>query len=360
MIEVNVHADIASEAEGQWMALFGMENAVFSLETVKRVFEQNPDEKDFTFNYHCNGGSVTEMFAIYDTIRTSGKTIHSNIEGDCHSAAITLMLAGEKANRRCNPNASALIHEIRGGARGTADEIREQADYMDQQTQKMLDIYADRTGQDRATLEALLKEEKVRTPDELKQYGFIHSINPYTTNQMAKKTREELLSLQNKAEGFLATLKNILHPQAKDEPKTFNFVDAEGAILFTVNREDDQIAVEDVATPDGVFNFEDGRVVTITDGKIATIEEKEAEQVEPVNAEEIEELRNQVQTLTDSLTEAQALIAEQKEVIVSNYTPAPRVAAVKVAKNTKANTNTKTSAELTAEVKEKRANSKTL
>ena len=104
----------------------------------------------------------------------------------------------------------------------------------------------------------------------------------------------------------------------------------------------------------------DGRVVTITDGKIATIEEKEAEQVEPVNAEEIEELRNQVQTLTDSLTEAQALIAEQKEVIVSNYTPAPRVAAVKVAKNTKANTNTKTSAELTAEVKEKRANSKTL
>lgn len=358
MIEINVHSDIASTQEGQWLAMWGMENAVFTLDTVKNIFEKNPNESEFQFNYHCNGGSVSEGFAIYDYIRTSGKTIHSNIEGDCHSMAVTLMLAGEKEKRRCNPNASALLHKIRGGVHGTAEEMREQADYMDQQTEKMLNIYADRTGTDRAILEALLKEEKVRTAEELLQYGFISKINPYTTNQMAKKTREELEALQNKAKGFLATLNNILHPQAKTEaPKTFDFTSADGAVLFTVNREDDAIQVDDVASPDGVYNFEDGRIVTVNEGKITTIETAPAEPETTVNTEEIDELRNQVATLTDQLTQAMEIIAEQKETITSNYSPAPRVAATKAPKSTEKNAKTKD--EMKAEVKNKLATNKT-
>lgn len=359
MIEINVHSDIAKEEP--WFALWGEENMVFSLETVKRIFESNKDETEFQFNYHCDGGSVSEGFAIYDYIRTSGKIIHSNIEGDCHSMAITLMLAGEKSRRRCNPNASALIHEVRGGVSGTADEIREYAEYMDQQTQKMLDIYVDRTGTDRETLEALLKEEKVRTADELLQYGFISKINPYTTNQMAKKTKEEIEALINKGTTFLGALKNFLAPQKPaEEPKTFNFLDKDGATLFTVNREDDRIEVDDTASPDGVYDFEDGRKVTVTDGKIASIEEKP---VEPVNAQEIEELTtqvqeltNQVQQLTEKLTEAQNIISEQNEAITSNYVPAQRTVVAKSAKNEK---DPKTAEQLKQEVKDKLATRKT-
>ena len=51
----------------------------------------------------------------------------------------------------------------------------------------MLNIYEDRTGTDRETLKGLLKEEKMRTADELLQYGFISKINPYTTNANNKK-----------------------------------------------------------------------------------------------------------------------------------------------------------------------------
>jgi ATP-dependent protease ClpP protease subunit len=356
MIEVNVHSDIASAQEGQWLAMWGMENAVFSLQTVKDIFANNPNETEFQFNYHCNGGSVSEGFAIYDFIRTSGKTIHSNIEGDCHSMAVTLMLAGAKENRRCNPNASALLHEIRGGNYGTADEMREAADYMDQQTEKMLNIYVDRTGTDRATLENLLKEEKVRTAEELLQYGFISKINPYTTNQMAKKTREELEALQNKAEGIFLGIKNFLTGKT-EAPKTFDFKTADGAVLFTVNREDDAIQVDDVASPDGVYNFDDGRVVTVNEGKITSIEAAPEQTEEAsVNTEELEELRNQVATLTDLLTQAQTVIAEQKEVITSNYSPAPRVAATKAPKSTE--NNAKTKEEMKAEVKAKMSTNK--
>ena len=230
MIEINVHSDIASAQEGQ-SPCGAWRMPSFSLQTVKDIFANNPNESEFQFNYHCNGGSVSEGFAIYDFIRTSGKTIHSNIEGDCHSMAITLMLAGAKENRRCNPNASALIHEVRGGAYGTADEMREQAEYMDTQTEKMLNIYADRTA-DRATLENLLKEEsphKRRT-----QTIWIHfkKINPYTTNQMAKKNKRRARSSSEQSRGasFLG-IKNFLTGKT-DAPKTFDFKTAEGAVLF--------------------------------------------------------------------------------------------------------------------------------
>lgn len=325
MVEVNVHNDIASEKEGQWMALWGLENAVFSLDTVKRIFESNKEETEFLFNYHCDGGSVSEGFAIYDYIRTSGKTIHSNIEGNCHSMAVTLMLAAEKGNRRSNPNASALIHEIRGGVSGTAEEVREMADYMDQQTEKMLNIYEDRTGTDRETLKSLIKEEKMRTADELLQYGFISKINPYTTNTKDKemaKTIQEIKDLQNKSEGLLAKLKNLLTPKT-DAPKTYDVVDQEGAILFTVNREDEAFAVGDTASPDGVYNFEDGRVVTIAEGVVASIAQEE---VVEDTTDQLAEKEARIAELENSLAEAQTLIAEQNEVITSNYTPKPRLA----------------------------------
>ena len=353
MVEVNVHNDIASEKDGQWMAMWGLENAVFSLDTVKRIFESNKEETEFLFNYHCDGGSVSEGFAIYDYIRTSGKTIHSNIEGNCHSMAVTLMLAAEKGNRRSNPNASALIHEIRGGVSGTAEEVREMADYMDQQTEKMLNIYEDRTGTDRETLKSLIKEEKMRTADELLQYGFISKINPYTTNANNKKemakTIQEIKDLQNKSEGLLAKLKNLLTPKT-DSPKTYDVLDTEGAILFTVNREDEAFAVGDVASPDGVYNFEDGRVVTVAEGVVASIEVKE-EAVEDLT-DQLAERDARIAELENSLTEAQTLIAEQNEVITSNYTPKPRLAV----KNTagKGGKKLEDAASLKAEALEKR------
>lgn len=358
MVEVNVHSDIASEKEGQWMAIFGMENAAFSLDTVKRIFANNPDETEFTFNYHCDGGSVSEGFAIYDFIRTSGKTIHSNIEGDCHSMAVVLMLAGAKELRRANPLSSALLHEIRGGVSGTAEEIREYADYMDAQTEKMLDIYADRTGHDRAELEVLLKEEKVRTPEELLQYGFISKINPYTTN-MAKKTQKELTDLLSRGAALLGRLTNFLEPKKPETPETYDFLDAEGAFLFTVNRADDQIQLNDVASPDGAYTFEDGRVVTVEGGVITNIAEAPIDPPAP-EEDELENLRNQVaeaaareQELRNQLQEAQALIVEQQEVIQSDYVPKARVVAPAKPANRGGKT-TKTVEELKDEVRQKR------
>ena len=111
MIEINVYKPI--DSEDIFAAWWGMEDCVFSADAVHRIFNENPSENEFKFNINCDGGSVHEGLRIYDVLRTSGKKIHANIEGGCHSMAIILLLAAPAENRSANRNARALIHKVR-------------------------------------------------------------------------------------------------------------------------------------------------------------------------------------------------------------------------------------------------------
>ena len=332
MIEINVHSEIAPEQEGQWLAMWGFENAVFSLDTVKRIFAANPDEEEYQLNFHCDGGSVSEGFAIYDYLRQSGKKLKCNIEHGCHSMATVLLLAAPAEERTGSKHLEAVIHQVRGGVRGTADEIREYAEYMDAQQERILDVYADRTGTDRATLETLMREEKPRTAEELKQYGFISKINPYTTNSMAQKTKEELQALLTKTESVLNKLGKYLGLSNQAEPEPTPAPEPEPTP-----------APEPEPTP-------------APEPEPTPAPEPEPEPTPaPKPDEELENLRTENADLKALLEEANSLIDEQKKTIVSNYVPAQRPAA-KPGKAAPANAKTKD--EMKAEIKDKLTKSK--
>ena len=320
MKEIKVYKPI--DKEDIFFSFFGEEDPfAFSADAIHKVFDENPDENEFKFNINCDGGSVSEGLRIYDVLRTSGKTLFCNIEGGCHSMAIVLLLAAPKENRSANPNSRALIHEVRGGSWDIlkADELRTLADEIEREQNAILDIYAERTGYDRAELEVLMKEEKMRTAQEMLQYGFISKINTYSTNlkpknQMSKptKTVQELL---NQAKELGKKLLNL----TEGETVNFEFKDAEGVVLFTTEKEDDSIAVGDAASPDGTFELPDGRTVVIADGVITEINEPESE-----NSVEIETLQNTVSQLTDALKEANNMITELRNHVQSNFVATPR------------------------------------
>lgn len=320
MKEIRVYKVI--DKEDIFFSFFGEEDPfAFSADAIHKVFDENPEETEFKFHINCDGGVVSEGLRIYDVLRTSGKTLHCNIEGGCHSMAIILLLAAPKENRTANPNSRALIHEVRGGSWDflKADELRTVADEIEREQNAILDIYADRTGYDRAELEILMKEEKMRTAQELIQYGFISKINTYSTNlkpknQMSKptKTVQELL---NQAKELGKKLLNL----TEGETVNFEFKDAEGVVLFTTEKEDDSIAVGDAASPDGTFELPDGRTVVIADGVITEINEPES-----TNSEEVETLQNTVSQLTDALKEANNMITELRNHVQSNFVASPR------------------------------------
>lgn len=322
MVEANIYTDIANKKDGIFLSMLGIPDAVFSVDTVKNLLHDNPTEQEFKFNIHCDGGSVSEGLAIYDLLRNSGKTIYTNIDGSCHSMAVTLLLAAPAPNRTANRNSRALIHQVYGSTEGyaNADQLRSLADDIEREQNAILDIYTQRTGTPRATLEQLMKQEKQRTAEELLQYGFISKINTYTTNKkqntMNKKTKKPN-DLLNKADRFLYGIRNLLAGAVN-----FDFTDADGNVVFSTDKDDDTLAVGDpVIIPDGTtegtFTLQDGRTIVVAEGVITDIQD-------PATQTENAQLRDAVNQLTNSLAQAQNLITELRNQVKSTYSVAPR------------------------------------
>ena len=324
MVEIKLHLPISSEDDNRWMAMWGAnQDAVFSLDTFQKILEDNPSENDFKFNIHCDGGSVSEGLAIYDAIRTSGKNINCNIEGVCHSMAICILLAAPKENRTANRNCRALIHKVimPVAQYANVDDLKRMTEELEREQTAILNIYAERTGIDFETLENLMKEEKVRTADELMNYGFISKINNYNTNlkkdlfineKKEKMNKKEVLKATN---DLLAKVKNLLTGEAAN----YDFTDEEGKVLFSTEAEDDTLEIGMSAQPDGTFELPDGRTITIAEGVITEIKEAPSE-----TEEEVANLIAANAKLTASLNEAVAIINELKKNVESNYKPAVR------------------------------------
>jgi ATP-dependent Clp protease protease subunit len=311
MLEIQIYDDIANKREQVFLSAFGMDNCIFSADVVNRVLKENPNEKDIKFNIHCNGGSVYEGLAIYDILRNSGRNIFMNVEGSCHSMAVILLLAAPKENRTGNVNLRALVHRVYCPMCGyyTADELQSLSEDVIREENAILDIYADRTGKNRASLAAWMKSEKERTATELLNMNFISKINSYNTNlkisKMNKNGKQVDKTSVNKATAFLNKLGKLLNP----DPVNFDYQDAEGNIVFSTESEEDTLAVGDTVTlagegTEGTFTLSDGRVVTIVDNVVTEIAEAST------GDDELDAANARIEVLENALTEAQTVITD--------------------------------------------------
>lgn len=103
------------------------------------------------FDLHLNspGGFVFDGIAMYEAVLAHPATVTVHIDGLAASAASFLALAGDeiaiaKAGR-------VMIHDAQGVGIGSAAEMREYADLLDEVSDGMAGIYADRAGGTRAS-----------------------------------------------------------------------------------------------------------------------------------------------------------------------------------------------------------------
>ncbi len=327
MLKIDIHNPI--ENQKQAIFFYGSKEYTFGLDDLRQIIENNPEEQEITLNIHCVGGSVSEGLAIYDYLRTSGKTIYTNIEGDCHSMAIVLLLSAPMENRSCNKNASALIHKVSQWVMDdniTEKKATEMANEIKQYEQKIISIYAERTGKDKDYLQKIMDEEKIRDANFLKDNNFVNRINEYNTNQKHTKTMSKTL---------LQRAKDFLRKQGT--MTNFVFEDIEGNVLFETTEQTDHLEVGMSATPDGIFTLSEdttekkaGTVVTVADGIITDLQEPNNEELEElkkqtgIESEDVNALKI-IKDLQGQLNEKQALINEAKD-IISDFVPSERKA----------------------------------
>lgn len=329
MLNIDVHNPI--ENQKQAIFWYGSKEYTFGLDDLREIVEQNPQENEICLNIHCVGGSVSEGLAIYDYLRTSGKKIYTNVEGDCHSMAIVLLLSAPIENRSCNKNASALIHKVSQYVWDnlTEDKASEIADEIRQYEQKIISIYADRTGKDKDYLQQIMDEEKIRDAQFLLDNNFVGRINEYNTNQKHKNTMSK--TLLQRAKDFLRKQGTLTN---------FVFKDNEGNTMFETSEEGDKLEVGMTASPDGIFTLAEdtselkaGTVITIKNGTITDIQEPDTQEVEQlqketgVESQDVNALRI-IKDLQEERNNLQSLINEAKE-IISDFVPAERKATQK-------------------------------
>lgn len=309
MIEINLH-EVIDESSNDWLYEWMGMNRPFSLEVLQEILaENNGNREAIRLNIHCDGGNVMEGLAIYDALRTSGRNIYTNVEGKCHSMAIVMLLAAPKGQRSAQPNSQFLIHEVSGGVQGNTTAVERYAEEMRELQDRILDIYEDRTGYDRAELEEIMKEEKFRDAEFMLSHGFISSINQYNTNQSTKMN-------------LLESLRNLLNTAEKEQEQSNGapVVDEQTKLAERLAETEKNLAsANDALTAMKAENEGLKNAVTEKDARIAELEGQLAEAGGRNEADQ-----TAIADLNARIAEKDAEIADLKTQVKSDYQPEER------------------------------------
>lgn len=322
------------------MQMWGIDNGVTFQSIDEFLSSISEEDKTIDIHIHCRGGNVIEGWAIYDALRHSGKEISATIDGECSSMATIVLLSAPKERRKaytnahfCIHNPSATTYNLDWPGSLTADNIEKgaarlskQAEQLRAEQERILDLYVERTGTDRETLQSVMNEDVIYGMDKALELGFISEILPPITAM--RKTPKNQNNMNDKEEvkvkrGILDRILAKAGFKALEDVKIVDMVvtAADGTEL-TIERESGDPQVGDAAGPDGSFVMEDGTTIVVADGVITEIippvsEDEETEALREENKrlkEEIASLKEQL-GISDSKAkteEESAILAKVK------------------------------------------------
>lgn len=129
-----------------------------------------------TLNVHINspGGDVFEGITIYNVLKQHPADVIIDIDGLAASIASLIAMAGDTI--RMADNAMFMIHNPMSGQFGTADELRQKADLLDQVRDNILATYDKQTQLGEPKITELMNAETWMKASEAKQFGFVDEI----------------------------------------------------------------------------------------------------------------------------------------------------------------------------------------
>lgn len=134
--------------------------------------------KPILFVINSPGGSVDSGFAIWDQFKMVSSPVITLVTGLAASMGSLLSLVAGKGKRLATANARIMIHQplIGGVIRGQATDLDIQAKEMLKTRAMLVEMYADATGKDIATIEKAINRDNWMTAQEAKNFGLLDEI----------------------------------------------------------------------------------------------------------------------------------------------------------------------------------------
>ena len=149
-----------------------IDDAVANLVMAQLLHLESEDpDRDVNLYINSPGGSITSLFAIYDTIQYIKPDVSTVCMGMAASAAAVILAGGAKGKRFALPHARVMLHQPQGGASGQATDIEIQARLIVQMREQLNRILAHHTGQEYEKLAQDTDRDFWMLAEEAKAYG---------------------------------------------------------------------------------------------------------------------------------------------------------------------------------------------
>lgn len=155
----------------------GIDDGVANSVIAQMLFLQMQDpKKDIHIYINSPGGSVTAGLAIYDTMQFLTCDVNTYCIGICASMGSVLLTAGTKGKRFCLPNSHVMIHQVSGGAQGTAADVERTIGFMFTLKKKLNAILAKHTGKTEEQVESDADRDNYMSAETALEYGLVDKV----------------------------------------------------------------------------------------------------------------------------------------------------------------------------------------
>ena len=155
----------------------GIDDGVANSVIAQMLFLQMQDpKKDIHIYINSPGGSVTAGLAIYDTMQFLTCDVNTYCIGICASMGSVLFTAGTKGKRFCLPNSRVMIHQVSGGAQGTAADVERTVEFMYSLKRRLNDILAKHSGKTAKEIETASDRDNYMSPEEAVKFGLVDKV----------------------------------------------------------------------------------------------------------------------------------------------------------------------------------------
>jgi ATP-dependent Clp protease, protease subunit len=138
--------------------------------------EGDDPDKDIALYINSPGGSITALFAIYDTMEFIRNDVSTICMGQAASAAAVLLAAGTPGKRFALPHSRVLLHQPSGGAEGQSVDIEIQAREILRMRDLLNEILAEKTNKTAAEIDADTDRDFILDAQGAKDYGIVDEI----------------------------------------------------------------------------------------------------------------------------------------------------------------------------------------
>jgi ATP-dependent Clp protease protease subunit len=160
-----------------------------NLVVAQMLFLQFDDPKaDIHLYINSPGGSVTAGLAIYDTMHYVTCDVATYCIGLAASMGALILAGGTKGKRNALPHAEVMIHQVLGGARGSATDMLIRTKNLLKYKKLLNDILAKHTGQPLERVERDTDRDNFMSAKDAQEYGLVdHVLERVPPGQMTPR-----------------------------------------------------------------------------------------------------------------------------------------------------------------------------